>query len=149
MGGVELTTNPKGSIAEAMIAAEAIRLGVGVLKPLNDGLRYDLVFDLRPRLLRVQCKWALERGGVVQVRCRTCRRGRDGFFRTCYSAEEVDAIAAHCPDSDKCYLLPIAKFAGRTMVLLRLSPSRNNQQKGVHWAKDYEFGATLTRLVGP
>ena len=53
----ELTTDQKGAIAELAIAHAAAVLGVGVFKPLTDGERYDLIFDLRPRLLRVQCKW--------------------------------------------------------------------------------------------
>ena len=27
--------------------------------------------------------------------------------------------------------------------------ARNNQQRGCNWARDYEFGATLARLLGP
>ena len=53
-----LTTDQKGSIAEAEITAAAIRLGVGVYRPLSEGERCDLIFDLRPTLMRVQCKWA-------------------------------------------------------------------------------------------
>ena len=53
-----LTPDEKGAIAELAIAHAASKLPIGVLKPLNDGERYDLVFDLRPSLLRVQCKWA-------------------------------------------------------------------------------------------
>jgi len=60
-----LTTDQKGAIAESSIAAAAIKLGIGVLKPLSDGHRYDLVFDVGTRLLRVQCKWAVRRGDVV------------------------------------------------------------------------------------
>ena len=51
-----LTTDQKGSIAEAEITAAAIRLGV--YRPLSEGERCDLIFDLRPTLMRVQCKWA-------------------------------------------------------------------------------------------
>jgi PD-(D/E)XK endonuclease len=50
-----LTSDQKGAIAEAAIARAAIELGIGVARPLADQ-RYDLIFDLRPRLLRVQCK---------------------------------------------------------------------------------------------
>ena len=59
--------NHKGSVAEVDIAAEAIELGVPVLKPLVEHTRYDLVFDLGVRLLRVQCKWANLKGDVVSV----------------------------------------------------------------------------------
>jgi hypothetical protein len=64
---VVLTTDQKGSIAEMAIASAAIKLGVGVLKPLSDGHRYDLIFDVVPDLLRVQCKWAVRRGDVVMI----------------------------------------------------------------------------------
>jgi hypothetical protein len=40
---VELTTDQKGAIAESAIVHAAIKLGIGVYKPLSDGERYDLV----------------------------------------------------------------------------------------------------------
>jgi PD-(D/E)XK nuclease superfamily protein len=61
-------SNHKGNIAEAAIAAAAIKLGIDVIKPLVEHTRYDLIFDLRPRLLRVQCKWAPLKGDVISVR---------------------------------------------------------------------------------
>jgi hypothetical protein len=136
-----LTTNQKGAIAETAIACAATKLGFGVLKPLADGERYDLVLDLRPTLVRVQCKWAVRLGAVVEVRTGTSRRGRGGFVRTTYAADEVDAIAAYCAELDRCYLLPISIAAGRSAFYLRLSPSKNNQQLGVNWAADHELGA--------
>jgi len=50
------SSNEKGAIAEAVIAAEATKLGIRVLRPIADHARYDLAFDLGTRLLRVQCK---------------------------------------------------------------------------------------------
>jgi hypothetical protein len=49
-----LTTNQKGAIAEGAITNEAIRARVEVFRAVSDA-RYDLVFDLQPGLLRVQC----------------------------------------------------------------------------------------------
>jgi hypothetical protein len=40
------TPSQKGSIAESKVVAAAIELGITVLKPINEGLRYDLVFDV-------------------------------------------------------------------------------------------------------
>ena len=54
-----LTTDQKGAAAELAISHLAAELGVGVFKPLLDGEPYDLIFDFRPRLVRVQCKWRL------------------------------------------------------------------------------------------
>jgi hypothetical protein len=49
-------THRRGSVAEAAIALAAIRQGFGVFRPQNEGERYDMILDLRPRLVRVQCK---------------------------------------------------------------------------------------------
>jgi hypothetical protein len=47
-------TNHKGNVAEMVIATEAMKLGVHVMKPLAEHTRYDLIFDVDGRLLRVQ-----------------------------------------------------------------------------------------------
>ena len=129
-----LTPNDKGAIAETAIAAEAVRLGIFVLRPVVDGRRYDLVFDMGPRLLRIQCKWARLRGDVVQTCLRTNRTTPAGYVSTTYGSHEIDAFAAWCAQLGTCYLLPIDEFAGQTYAYLRLAPARNNQRLGVHWA---------------
>jgi hypothetical protein len=144
-----LTPSQKGSIAEAAIVAAAVKLGVGVYRPVNEGLPCDLIFDIAGRLLRVQCKWVVRRGDVVVITCRTCRRTRNGYLRRTYTTDDVDAIAAYCPEIDACYLVPIDHFPGRPLISLRLQPTRNNQRTGVNWASDYELAGTLASLQGP
>jgi PD-(D/E)XK endonuclease len=141
-----LTTDQKGSIAEAAIAFAAIELGIGVFKPLSDGERYDLIFDMHPRLVRDQCKTATLRGDVLSVPCYSSRRSADGFLKNAYGPEEVDAFAAYSRERRQCYFLPIIEFAGRTTIQLRLSMPRNNQRRKINWARDFEFGATLPVL---
>ena len=63
-----LTPTEKGNIAEAAIAAAAVKLGLGVALPVGDGRRYDLVLDTGARLLRVQCKWAPLGRGFLHLR---------------------------------------------------------------------------------
>ena len=63
----ELSTDRKGNIAEHAIALAATQLDIDVYRPVGEGGRYDLIFDLGSRLLRVQCKWAQQRGDVVAV----------------------------------------------------------------------------------
>src|SRR5947207_699249 len=138
-----LTTNQKGAIAETAIAHEAIKLGIGVWLPLADE-PYDLILDLRPRLLRVQCKWAGRRGDVVQIPTRRCRRSREGLLQRSYGPHEIDVIAAYCPDTDLCYVLPHELSVNRKGVYLRLEPCKSNQMRRILWARDYEFQATLT-----
>jgi uncharacterized protein with GYD domain len=63
-----LTTDQKGAIAEAEISAAAVQLGVGVYKPMFEGGRYDLIFEVERSLIGVQCKWAVRQGGAIAVR---------------------------------------------------------------------------------
>jgi len=140
-----MTTDQKGAIAEAAIAFEAMTLGIGVFRPLGDE-RLDLIFDLRPRLLRVQCKWGTPKGDVVVVHCHTSRRTANGFKRRSYSAAEVDPIAVYCGELDRCFFVPIERVDCRPALALRIAPCRNNQRRRINWADDFDFAATLASI---
>jgi hypothetical protein len=107
-----LDTNRKGNIAEVAVVFHPTRNCLEVFRPLTEHGRYDLILGIGGRLLRVQCKWAPRRGDVVEVRLRTSRRGPEGFLRTRYTREEIDAVAAYCPDTDECYLVPPRLIGG-------------------------------------
>jgi hypothetical protein len=144
----DLTTNQKGAIAESAIVHAAVKQGVEVYRPLSEGGRFDYIFLVGEDLVRVQCKWAARHGDVVSVRFYSSRRTARGITRRCYAVGEIDAIAAYCPELERCYFLPFERFAGRAAVQLRLAPCRNGQVRGVNWAADYEFQARL-RPAGP
>jgi hypothetical protein len=99
-----LTTNQKGLIAETAVIGECVRLGIGVCRPLDDE-RYDLILDLRPRLLRVQCTWAARYDDVVVARLDSNRRGPNGMITRRYTPDEVDCFAAHCAELGQSFLL--------------------------------------------
>jgi PD-(D/E)XK endonuclease len=145
---MELSTDQKGALAESAVVHAAIRLGIGVFRPFGDGERYDFVLDLRPRLVRVQCKTAILHGPVLAVPFFSTRRGTNGFVKRSYTSDEIDAVAAYSPELERCFLLPMSVFGRRTYAQLRLAPSKNGQRARVHRADDYDFGDTL-RLLGP
>lgn len=139
---MELTSSQKGGLAELKIAAAAADLGIDVYRPMIDGARCDLVFDVAGRLLRVQCKWAALKDELVVVRMRTSRHSPSrGYVTTTYSSSEVDGIAAYCRDLDRCFYLPIEEFEHRAFAYLRMTPARNGQHVGVKMAADYPLGA--------
>ncbi|MGH3031201.1 MAG: group I intron-associated PD-(D/E)XK endonuclease [Gaiellaceae bacterium] len=134
-----VTTDQKGAIAETAIGHAAVKLGIDVYRPIVEGGRFDLIFDLGKRLLRVQCKWAVRRKGVVNVRCYSSRRIANGHRVRRYTAEEIDAIAAYCAELDRCFLLPACLVEGHGVLSLRLEPTRNRQKLNIRWADDYDF----------
>jgi PD-(D/E)XK endonuclease len=140
------TPSTKGSIAEAVIAGEAIKLGVVVLRPLLEGRRYDLMFDVDGLLLRVQCKWACRKGHVIVVNIRTSRLTPRGYVSTRYAPSEVDAIAAYCAEVDECYLLPIEDVVGKSVIHLRLTPAANGQELAIRYAEPYRLSGAIAQL---
>jgi len=142
----ELTPSQKGAAAEAAIAAAAIELGLIVLRPLCEGGRYDLIIDLEPELLRVQCKVAQRLSGVLLVRVKTNRCTPGGYISTSYTAAEVDAIAAYSGDLHRSFLIPISEATGRRAIHLRLDPTKNNQAQGIKWARDYDLASMIDTL---
>jgi PD-(D/E)XK endonuclease len=143
-----LTTNQKGLVAESAVMFECAKLGIGVSRPLNDE-RYDLIFDLRGNLMRVQCKWASRHGDVIVVPLYANRRAAEGLRRTYYTRDEVDAFAAYCAETSACYFFRFGEVDVKQELSLRLAPTRNGQASGIRWARDFEFGATIERLLGP
>ena len=128
----------------------AFGLGIEVYRPAIEGGRYDMIFGLERRLIRVQCKWARLYRDVVVVRCYSSRRARSGLVRRRYSAEDIDAFAAYCPELDCSYFIPFAAVADTTTLHLRVAPTRNNQRSRIHHAAEFDFGARLKELIaGP
>jgi prevent-host-death family protein len=138
--------NRKGAVAELKIAAAAVSLAVPLLRPMSEHGRYDLVFEIGDRLLRIQCKWAARKGDVLLIHTGGSYLSPHGYVRSTYSSDEVDAIAAYCGDLDRCYLLPIDLVAGKYVIHLRLAPAKNAQRAAVNWAADYEFPGAIAQL---
>ncbi len=134
-------------MTETRIAHEALKLGIAVWAAVADE-RSDFIFDLHPKLVRVQCKTAACYGDYLVLRLYSARRTAHGLVRRRYSSDEIDAFAAYCPETDRCYYLDFAATQGQNEVRLRLAPPRNNQRERILWAKDFEFGATLGLAPG-
>ena len=119
-----------------------------MFRPIGEGQRYDMVFDVAGRLLRVQCKWAPRQGDCVVVRAYSCRRAPEGLRTRSYTAEQIDAVAAYCPDTSDCYYLPVEMLAHQQFFHLRLAPARNGQRGAVRWAREFEFSTVDWRGLG-
>ena len=108
-----LTPSQKGGIAEMASAAKAGQLGIGVLRPVVEGGRYDLMFDISSRLLRVQCKWAPLQGDTVHLPARTTRlTATSGYIRTTDDATGVHGDARHCPEPSRAATTPLRALGG-------------------------------------
>jgi prevent-host-death family protein len=140
------STNRKGAIAEIAIACEATKLGVEVFMPLSDHCRYDLVFGIGAGLYRVQCKTARRQGDGLIINLISNWHTPHGYVRRGYGADEIDLVAAYCPELERSYLLLFDSLPGKSGIQLRLSPPKNAQRAAIHYAADHEFAGAVAQL---
>jgi prevent-host-death family protein len=141
-----MNPNLRGAIAEAAIAYEAVKCGIEVLRPASEHCRYDLVFGIGSRLLRVQCKSAARNGEVLVIRLVSSWHTPSGYVRSRYKAGEIDLVAAHCHELGRSSLFPVELVEGKTAIQLRLTPPLNGQRAAIHFAANFEFPGAIAQL---
>lgn len=133
-------SNTKGQISEAAITTRLLQAGYIVLTPYGGTQRYDMVAeDADGKFWRIQCKsaWIDEDGTVLKFD--TANHNVTGQKRDWrHYRGECEYFALYSAELDKVYLLPVDEV-GTTRAHLRLMPTKNNQEKNVRWAKDYEL----------
>ncbi len=139
-GKARRDTNAIGDISESAIVARFLQLGYVVLTPFGGNQRYDLIIeDSEEKFWRIQCKTArIEKNGAV-VNFDTSNHNMVTKNKQAkHYRGQCDYFAAYCEKFNKVYLISVDEV-GTATVDLRLVPTKNNQEKNVRWAKDYEL----------
>ena len=135
-------TAKKGEITETMVLARLIELGYSCLIPWGHDHRYDIAIDDDGKLVRIQCKTAryLEEQGCLDFNTAItyARVGGKPHIRKGYKGE-ADYFVVYSPETGKVYLVPVDDVPIGSKGVLRLLATKNNQQRGVKWAKNYEI----------
>jgi hypothetical protein len=128
-----MNSSTKGNITEAVVIQKLLQLGHIPLIPFGDGAPYDLAYEASGTLVRVQCKTARLKDGVIVFN--SCSKSRDG--KPISYLGKIDVFAVWSPDLNKVYIVPI-EIAATTATSLRVEATKNNQTKGVLFASVYE-----------
>ncbi len=134
-----LTRKAKGDLAEMRVAADLLERGYKIAFPYGEDWDYDIILSREDKLERVQVKYTRSDGQAIEIKCRThsLTNGRIRATKR-YTAAIVDWVAAYDVTSDRCYYIPARLLGeGRSLLTLRLSPSRNGQAAGIRLAADY------------
>jgi PD-(D/E)XK nuclease superfamily protein len=141
---MQLKASPKqdnksvGERSEAIILARFIELGFHVWLPWGENHRADMIVeDDDGQFYKVQCKTCHVDGERLIFRAESINEHHRRGVRMNYRGQ-ADYFAVYSPALKKTYLLPV-DLVGTTSVCLRLHPTKNNQEKNVRWAKDYEL----------
>jgi hypothetical protein len=128
-------TKDKGDLGTAKAHADLVSKGYTVLFPATEHAAFDLVGYRDARFVRVQVKYRSARTGSISVQFRSVWADRNGTHMNPSDKSEVDVVCIYCPETDECYYLRPADH--RQSVSLRVTPSKNGQQRGVLPAEMY------------
>lgn len=130
-----------GNITELEVLTYVTKLGYQVSIPFGDRERYDQIWDISGKLIRVQVKTShlIDDGSAISFSCRSSQR-RDGkCIHTRYTKNEIDYFATIW--DHQCYLIPVEETS--IEKILRFKPPKNGQIKGITFAKDYRVEEVL------
>ena len=132
-----MNTKQIGDISQIKVMTRFLQKEHSVSVPFGDNQRYDLIFD-DGKLHTVQCKTGRIKDNAITFPTASTYAHRGGKRKNYLN--EVDFFGVYCPDNDMVYLIPIeaVKECGAAATL-RLVPTKNNQTKGIRYAKDFEF----------
>jgi len=131
-----MNTNDLSAIGEARIEYEAVKRGYGVAIPKANCKAYDLIVDRDGCLERVQVKTTQSNGKRITVAGYSMSKHKNGKKKAVnYKSTDFEWLAIHDVTTDQCYFIPSDEIRAR--LYLRIEPSKNNQTKGIRWAKDY------------
>jgi len=127
-------TKTKGDLGVTIVMADVSKKGYKIAIPMGEDWDYDLIVLKNRKLERVQVKYTESDGRVIHASC--CSTNNWNIKK--YSQQMIDWLAVYDKTSDKCYYIPSSFMGeGRHHINLRLVKPANNQQKGIHYAKDY------------
>lgn len=142
-----LDAKGKGNLTELQCITAFYELGYKVSIPYGENSRYDFIADINDKLLRIQCKSSRlidndNPTGVIEFNTASNRSNSTGNYRNGYQ-NQIDYFVTFW--DGKCYLIPISE-CGTTAKKIRFDIPKNNQTKGITFAKDYELSIMIDKI---
>ena len=144
-------THQRGLEAETAILNRLVQLGYEVLVPWNRSLGYDLAYVVEKEeshfgfftfktleVVRIQCKRAWLRDNGAYLIFKTSGAAEWGRKSHNYHGK-AELFGVYAPDTGKVYMIAVADAGKGSEMHLRLTPPKNNAEKNIRWAKDYEI----------
>ena len=107
-----MDTKLKGDIAEQAVIFQSLKNGWEVLKPVGDRLSYDLVLDVKSRLVKIQVKaaWFDEKSQNYVVDNRRTKTNRRKMVRDFYTSNDFDFAILYIDTLHVFYVIPVDVF---------------------------------------
>lgn len=128
-----MDTNILGKTTELEVLLYVTKKGISVSIPFGDKDRYDQIWDINGKLIRVQIKtshlYTKNTGKAIEFKTTGTSNGKT----TCYSEDEIDYFATFW--DNQVYVVPVNEASSKKV--LRFESLINSPN--ISWAKDYTF----------
>ena len=133
-----------GEITEQQVVLEFLKQGILISKPLVQSSRYDFIADINNKLYKIQVKTGTyKEDAYLEFATSTSHTNTQGTLNISYTANDVDFFATVY--ENQCYLIPF-ELCGKRIQRIRFIPTKNNQIKGVLFAKDFKLEDIIKTL---
>lgn len=134
-----MNNKTKGEFSEARTLYEFQKYGIPVCVPWGDNQRYDMIADFNGKLNRIQIKTSNEEeNGSIKCYCRSSQNHTTNKQCDKYVGE-VDYFVFYNQNYDVIALVPMEVIGDKSVISLRIAPTKNGQKKGVKFFEDYTF----------
>ena len=131
-----MDSKQKGNITELEVLTYITKLGYQVSIPFGDRERYDQIWDINGKLLKIQVKTCHliddEKSGI-NFSCRSNTKVNGKIRHARYTKDEIDYFATFF--EGKCYIVPVEQTS--TEKTLRFKIPKNGQKTRISFARDY------------
>jgi hypothetical protein len=144
-------TQDNGLIGHTMVLNRLVQLGYEVVLPWADYLGYDLAYLVNKEEVYFNF-FKFKTLEVVRIQCKVAWLSKDNNYIAFNTSTLANRLTKHVgyhgkaewfgiysPDTEKVYMVQVTETHKGSEMKLRLQPTRNNQEKYVNWAIDYEF----------
>jgi len=129
-------TKDKGDTGVGFVIADLMSKNIQVCIPISEHQPYDLVgIRSNGTTIKISVKYRKASEGTVDIQFKSVYSDSRGSHSEFTDKSCIDLMAIYCPDTQKVYYINPSNF--NLAVSLRISPTKNNQTKGILFADSY------------
>lgn len=141
---IKINTKQLGLLGELKAQYDFIKNGYEVSLPLGDYCAYDLIVLKDNKVFKIQVK-SCEK--IIDGKINFNLTSANYYCNKQYTLEDCDYFYLFCYENEQSYLLKNINIENNRGITLRIEPTKNNQIKGIKFAKDYLFDITYARMA--
>lgn len=124
-----------GEIGERIAIGELSKYGLDIILPMGDNLPFDFIVYKDNKLYKCQVKSTSIKDECNAFQFNLITTNWYSRKEYMYTKDDVDVII--CCDLNTIYLFKFSELEGRKSISIRVDNPKQNQTKGINFAKDY------------